>query len=570
MTASFRNAFYSLAVIAIWLTRCNYSEALETSRILNKELFAHYIRHFNNQDFPPDGRTISNHDTWKFLKDNIPFFTCPDKTLESVYYFRWWSYRKHLYHTEDGWVVTEFLPDVPWSGKHNVINCPGGHHIYEGRWLRNPVFMREYINFYVNEPESKPRNFSFWMADAVQAFALLHPDPKWEAALLPDLVEQYDAWEDRRDNGNTLYWQTDLKDGMEYTAGGRVLRNSDDYHFRTAMIRPTINAYMYGDALAISTLAGKYAQPEIERRFLERARLIKEAVEQRLWNKDLNFFTVMKRDYEDQTVPADIRELIGYVPWYFNLPSANRGYEEAWSQLMDDDGFYAPYGPTTCEQRHPYFAVEYHFAKKTPPLDCQWNGPSWPFATTQTLVAMKNLLRNYSQRHVDKEDWVELLKIYANSHQYRMTKAKGLNWAHISDEFMKGPPEIGQPWIGERLDPYTGNWMTRIQLSVTQPDQVNRGKDYNHSAFCDLVISGLCGIEPGEDETLLIDPFIPPDWDWFCIEDVFCKGRNITVIWDRSGEHFDHGKGFSILVDGETVHHSNEIQPVTLQLHASD
>jgi len=52
-------------------------------------------------------------------------------------------------------------------------------------------------------------------------------------------------------------------------------------------------------------------------------------------------------------------------------------------------------------------------------------------------------------------------------------------------EVIKIQATLNQPdWnyqIGERYDPFHGNWMTRTQLSVTLPDQINRGKDYNHS-----------------------------------------------------------------------------------------
>ena len=86
-----------------------------------------------------------------------------------------------------------------------------------------------------------------------------------------------------------------------------------------------------------------------------------------------------------------MREEIGYTPWYFDLPDPGSGYEIAWKQLMDPQGFYAPYGPTTAERRHPEFQVPYEGD------DCQWNGPSWPFATTITLRALANVLNGYKQ-----------------------------------------------------------------------------------------------------------------------------------------------------------------------------
>ena len=70
-----------------------------------------------------------------------------------------------------------------------------------------------------------------------------------------------------------------------------------------------------------------------------------------------------------------MREAIGLTPWYFRLPEKGKCYEEAWRQLMNPQGFYAPWGPTTTERRSPLYKLDYVGD------DCKWNGPSWPFAT---------------------------------------------------------------------------------------------------------------------------------------------------------------------------------------------
>lgn len=72
--------------------------------------------------------------------------------------------------------------------------------------------------------------------------------------------------------------------------------------------------------------------------------------------------------------------------------------------------------------------------------------------------------------------------------------------------------------------------MTRIQFSVTRLDQANHGKEYSHSGFCDLVISGLCSVEPGGGEANLIEPFAPLEWNGFCLKDFFCESKRITGI----------------------------------------
>ena len=69
-------------------------------------------------------------------------------------------------------------------------------------------------------------------------------------------------------------------------------------------------------------------------------------------------------------------------------------------------GFYAPFGPTTAERRHPRFMFHN-------PHDCLWNGPSWPYATSQTLTAMANLLNDEEQNVVGNKDYLQILTNYA-------------------------------------------------------------------------------------------------------------------------------------------------------------
>jgi hypothetical protein len=74
-----------------------------------------------------------------------------------------------------------------------------------------------------------------------------------------------------------------------------------------------------------------------------------------LWDEKARFFKVRPRVPNPNL--SDVRELHGYTPWYFNLPDADKSI--AWSQLMDAQGFYAPFGPTTAEQRHPEYRIAY-------------------------------------------------------------------------------------------------------------------------------------------------------------------------------------------------------------------
>ena len=32
-----------------------------------------------------------------FLMENVPLLECPDAEIETTYYFRWWTFRKHFF-----------------------------------------------------------------------------------------------------------------------------------------------------------------------------------------------------------------------------------------------------------------------------------------------------------------------------------------------------------------------------------------------------------------------------------------------------------------------------------------
>lgn len=97
----------------------------------------------------------------QWIQESVPLFDCPDKDLQEIYYFRWHVYHRHLKQTPDGFVVTEFLPDVPWTGKYNTISCAAGHHFYEGRWIRDPKYLNDYATFWFRKG-GEPRRYSFW------------------------------------------------------------------------------------------------------------------------------------------------------------------------------------------------------------------------------------------------------------------------------------------------------------------------------------------------------------------------------------------------------------------------
>ena len=530
--------FLSIKILflLIFLKSCSdkkFNNKHSKNDIINKHLLKDYVSKFNNSDNELYKQHIDNKNAYSFLLKNIPIIELPDKVIEEKYYFRWWTYRKHIKSTSDGFVITEFLPKVYWSKKHNTINCPAAHHIYEGRWLRDPKYISEYIDFWLKNSEDGKRQYSFWIADATLAFNKIHRNDSLLFTQLHPLISNYNEWEKiRKDNNKLLFWQWDEKDGMEFTVSGKILNGGVEKSGVKA-IRPTINSYMYGDARSISKIAYLKNELEIGKKFERKANKLKEQFQGRLWNKDLSFFSVLPRNYNETTKPLNVRELIGYVPWYFNLPEDKPEYSLAWEKLKDTLGFSAPYGLTVTERSHPFFKISYNGH------ECQWNGPSWPFATTQTLKALANYLNNYSKNSsISKDDYYTMLLQYAKSHKIKNDKGKEQNW------------------IDENINPFTGDWISRTRLKTWENGSwsedkggVERGKDYNHSSFCDLILNDLLGIKPKLNSMIEINPLIPDNWRWFAVKNINYQGKKIDVVWDKDGQKYGLGKGLTIFVN---------------------
>jgi len=494
--------------------------------VLDSSKLRDYVEKFNTND-DELYTNIPNNNAFSFLERNIPLFECPDKDFERTYYFRWWTYRKHIKNTPDGYVITEFLPKVSWSGKHNTISCPVGHHYYEGRWLRDPKYLDDYSVFWFRKGGS-PRSYSCWIADALYARYLVNHNKNLIVDLLDDLIKNYQAWgNDKKSDKEFLFKQIDDRDGMEVSIGG-------------SGYRATINSYMYGDVVAIAKIATIAGRTDVANEYQAKANQIKELLQENLWDDKAKFFKVMGEDRK----LVDVCELHGFTPWYFNLPNKGKGYEDAWSQLIDSNGFYAPYGPTTAEQRHPDFRISYTGH------ECQWNGPSWPLATSVTLTGLANLLNNYQQDVIGKMDYFETLKIYTKCHQLKKEDGRTV------------------PWIDENLNPFTGDWISRTRLKSWEDETWSeakggkeRGKDYNHSTYNDLIITGLVGLRPHADDVVEVNPLLPEgNWDYFCLDNLLYHGRNITILWDKTGRKYRKGQGLSIFVDGKKIANSGKLK----------
>ena len=450
----------------------------------------------------------------------IPLFESSNKTLEDIYYFRWHTYCGQIKSTPVGFVVTEFLPEVSWAGKYNTINCPAMHHFYEGRWLYDKRVLTDYAKFWVSG-EGKVRMYSFPLADAVMAAALIWGDYALAAEIYEKMKENYAEWEKSHKRESGLFYQIDNYDGMEFSISGHGER-------------PTINSYMYADAIALMQLADMLGNDGDAQVYRNKAEELRKLINTRLWDKEAEFYKnrAENTDYE----LADVREEIGYIPWLYSIPDEQMSV--AWKFLNDEKHFYAPYGPTTAERCHPRFMFHH-------PHMCLWNGPSWPFSTCQTIGALAKLLHEYEQDVMTRGDFFELLLRYAGCHYIERDGGREM-------------------WIDENLDPFTGEWLARKKMIEAGRDDWDRGIDYNHSTFCDLIISGLAGISVSECGATVSPLFEEDNLDYMCLDGALIHGKLITVLYDKDGTHYGRGKGLSVLLNGKKVAHSDKIDELSI------
>jgi len=485
-----------------------------------------YIDKFNENDEESYVNEISNAEAYEWLSREIPLFECPDKDIEETYYFRWWTYRKHLKKTDEGYIITEFLPKVPWSGKHNEINAAVGHHLYEGRWLKNSTkYLKDYVNFFLNNKD-RGHQYSAWFIYSIHQMCLVTGDWNLGNDFLDRICEYYEEWENTHLLLNGMFWSYDDRDAMEYTISG----TTEDLRCLKG-IRPTLNSYMCADAWAISDFANRAVDEEIAKKYFEKYEVLRTMINENLWQND--FYRAFHFEDEDDNNSCEQiieswmektpKELIGYIPWMFNIPVEGR--EHVFDYLTDENCFFSEFGLTTADKSSNRFLYVVNH-------ECLWNGYVWPFATAQTLTAMRNMIMNYTGGEKYKDDFFKLVRQYALGHRRIREDGDIVNW------------------IDEVKHPYRDEWSSREILKNFgwNPEMggYERGKDYNHSVFCDIIISGLLGVIC-EKDSLEVSPLIPDEWDYFRLQNLNFRGHNYTIIYDKTGSRYNMGRGLQIL-----------------------
>ena len=473
------------------------------------DLLAHYIEKFEKLDGGKFEKFFDEKsDIGAFLSENLPLFRCSDKMIEEIYYFRAYTFAKHIKkNRNDKFIVTEWLDSASWQKETDgAISCPVGHQLSELKWFKNgKQIAEEYIRFWSDHPREL-FYYNNWFVYAVWDYCKTTDNMDFAYSLVPLLVEFFELVRAEHKSYSGLYKSVDNYDGMELSISGHG-------------IRPTINSYVYANAYGLYKILEYGGDTERAEDYKKFASSLRERINENLFKKDFYYNLPLENgeeiarlipEFANPNQKYGVKELIGYVPFYFDIPTERE--EVAWKYLMNPNVFLSPYGLTTADKSEKQFGFEFSHM-------CLWNGPVWPFATSQVLTGLARTLQKENKRKlpINDKDFCKLLKTYAKS------------------QYIKRENGEKRPWIDENLDGETGEWIARKWLYEHNREDKDRGRDYNHSTFIDLVLGGLCGAQVVDGEVKFSPVINAEEIAYFSVQGLKILGKTYNVKFDETG-----------------------------------
>ncbi|TVY93639.1 hypothetical protein LAWI1_G000921 [Lachnellula willkommii] len=469
---------------------------------------------------PPQPENIETHGTsfldhetpisqfWgkTFLKENIPFIEIPDKTIQDVYYYRWSSLQRHLRYTVagTGYILTEFCQPVGYAQALNTINAAAGHQIDEARWLRSRFYLDDYIQAYTLGPGNTTQ-YTHWILDALYRRSKVDGDKQFAINQLADMARLWHEWDYTFDMNAGLYHFTPNFDAQEYSLPGFVVAptgNDQLQYDGPDTYRPSLNAYMVANARAIAAVANYAGNSKVESNFTPIGSNLEAAVNRHLWSPDQQFYVDVIRPNNPDLKPISGREEVGLYPYRFGI-GLESNHSGAALALFDPQGFQAPLLDQTILTE---------------------NFQSWPFSTAHILKSLAAIYR------------VPNLPITAD--QYLQTLST------------------------KRTECLMLLSLTTLSRTLGRQIPSNHSEHYDHSTNNDDVITGLLGIVPQSNNSLLVSPIMPKNWTYFAIENFAYHGHLISVLYDADSKRYKCGGSFCVFSDGKQIVSKNPASPI--------
>jgi hypothetical protein len=499
-----------------------------------------------------------------WFDQNVAYFACSDAWIHKQYYHRAYLLRKNLLEPALGRMQWKAFAEGRWrSGWYpNVISYGGGHQIRESRWLRDKSHWQGHLRTFAENAKvdgvypshvrpNGPQGgqYTDWITASAWDGYLVHPDNEFLAIVADKLAANVRGWQNVYDpDGDGLlfvdsHWWT----GMEWQPSFFAFCDfktdpKDRMHplTRDKLDRVDLTTYNFGNAVAVSRIYRLLGRDDLAAEFDALAEKIRRAVLEKLWDSQERFFYSVRNPDQQK---ARVKEVIGVYPFYFDLPPVGKGYEQAWASFIDPEQFWTTWPAASASKQCPAYSQD-GWPTDRGGSGCMWNGPTWPHANSIVLSAMINSLRHHKDEALAGRLPLTRDHFYALFHSFARAQYR----AH----------DLTFPWTGEFYHGETGDWKTAE-------------RDYNHSTWIDVLITGVVGLVPRPDDVLEIDPLVPPGkLRYFLLDAQRYRGHDITVVWDDPaalGDQFgDSRKGLDIYVDFNHVASLPTLSRVTVKL----
>jgi hypothetical protein len=488
----------------------------------------------------------------KWFDDNIAYFDCSDPDITRMYYHRWYVLKKNAMEPKVGRLRWKCFAEGRWrtTWYPNVISYGAGHQIREARWLADPSYWQGHLRTFAHNPRpdgvypshvtpkgQRGGQYTDWITSTALDGYRVHPDRRLLEELAEPLAANARGWDKVYAHPGThllvvdSHWWTGMEWQPSFFAFGDYKTDPKERSMprvRTPLMRVDLTAYNYGNARAVARIHELLGQPDKAREFAELARRTKEDVQRRMWDPDGRFFYSLRAADGKK---ADVKEVIGVYPFYFDLPDAGKGYERAWESILDPKQFWTPWPVASASRQCPAYSQDGWPGDPASGTACMWNGPTWPHANSLVLSAMANTLRHYPAGALRREHLFELFRSFTR--------------AQFRDQ------DRGRPWTGEYYNGDNARWKTNE-------------RDYNHSTYNDVLIGELLGIVPRSDEVLEIDPLLPAGaLDRFVLDGQAYHGHRVSLRWDKGGPQ---GRRFEVWIDGKPAGGAGELKRLFFDL----
>ena len=481
---------------------------------------------------PTHQQQVAEYNDW--FAERVPYFDAPDPGFKRMWYYRWWVVRFSMVDM----ATTDLKGYAFYEGKlgfDNPIGFAVPLQVKELTYLRDPAFaVAQLDNSYRNQadngavidPPGSPywnETYSHWIAAAAAELHRVHPlPPDTLRRLLPPMAEDVRAWLTaydadgdalpERDRPRVTGYDLDIL-SYWYFDGTRLQLRSEP----PALERADFAAFVYANAMGVAELATAAGDTAMAEEFRGHASRIRAATLEHLWDDETRFF-YPQRASDDARAP--IRELHGFFPFTALLAPDDPRYTQGLAALIDPNDFWARFPPVITSLQH-YKAWTWDMDGLTRNIA--------PHPISMGARTALQAIKHYRGHPITPAHFMELMRRY--------------------NDLLYPGVHPNDPYWRPNAHEYYSKWEPYAQSPRPKPSDISH--DF-HSMYLSLVVEGVVGLTPREDERIELQP-MALEWPHFALDGLRYKGHDLTVIWDRpdgTARYDGRPEGFSLYIDG--------------------